>query len=77
VLWAVNVRAPVPRGRAPGQNACSIVWARKLDSVSDLGVSRCHLAACDDHEMLLSLLYVIVRCLLGVPAVLLRVRFQK
>jgi hypothetical protein len=30
------------------------------------------LAACDDREMLLSLLYLIVGCLLGVPAVLLR-----
>jgi putative transposase len=30
------------------------------------------MAACNDHEVLLSLLYLIVRCLLGVPAVLLR-----
>ena len=32
----------------------------------------CQLAACNDHVVLLSLLYVIVRCLLGVPVVLLR-----
>lgn len=30
------------------------------------------MVACNDHEVLLSLLYLIVRCLLGVPAVLLR-----
>nr|WP_083466695.1 hypothetical protein [Kibdelosporangium sp. MJ126-NF4]CEL18008.1 Short-chain dehydrogenase/reductase SDR [Kibdelosporangium sp. MJ126-NF4]CTQ90764.1 Short-chain dehydrogenase/reductase SDR [Kibdelosporangium sp. MJ126-NF4] len=46
--------------------------ARELDCVGDLGVPGCHMAACNDHKVLLSLLYLIVRCLLGVPAVLLR-----
>jgi len=36
------------------------------------GRSGCQLAACDDYTVLLSLLYAIVRCPLGVPAVLLR-----
>ncbi len=64
-LGAQSLREVIrwPRG------ACA---ARKLDCVSGLGVLGCQLAACNDHEVLRSLFYLIVRCLLGVPAVLLR-----
>jgi hypothetical protein len=46
--------------------------ARELDSAFDLGAPGVSSPPCNDHEVLLSLLYLIVRCLLGVPAVLLR-----
>jgi hypothetical protein len=50
----------------------SNVWGSGTRSRLRPGRSGYQLAACDDHTMLLSLLYAIVRSLLGVPVVLLR-----
>jgi hypothetical protein len=61
----------VPRSpNSSSTTGCVTCGARELRLRS--GRSGCQLATCDDHTVLLSLLYVIVGCLLGVPAVLLR-----
>jgi hypothetical protein len=64
----------MPMCRRRGWRPCSrgTCRARKLDLASDLGVSGRRCPSCNDRQMLLSLLYLIVRRLLGVPAVLLR-----
>lgn len=71
---AAHHRLGPPPPRAPGRRELVLGYLRGSETrlVRDLGVTGCAVAACNDHEVLFSLLYLIVRCLLGVPAVLLR-----